>query len=262
MTPRPAKGRGRDAELGGEQVEGRRAVLELLRAGRRPVRELWMAEGLDPSDLLTEIAERARAARVPVREVGRARLETMAQTEAPQGVLAQAGPIDDVDLDELCRPGKGGVRPFLVALDGVTDPHNLGAILRSAEVAGATGIVLPSRRSAHLTPTVAKAAAGAIEHLRFALVPGLPAALSRLKAAGVWTVGLDGEARTSLHDLELATEPLALVLGSEGKGLGRLTAERCDVLVAIPRHGSIGSLNVGAAAAVSCFEVARRRSSA
>ena len=149
--------------------------------------------------------------------------------------------------------------PFLLVLDGVTDPPQPRALLRSAEVAGATGAVLPRHRSAHITPTVAKASAGAIEHLQLALVPGIPAALIRLKELGVWTVGLDGDAPTPVFGFAVATEPVALVLGSEGSGLGRLTRERCDLLVGIPGHGLIGSLNVAAAGAVACFEVARAR---
>jgi 23S rRNA (guanosine2251-2'-O)-methyltransferase len=150
--------------------------------------------------------------------------------------------------------------PFLVAVDGVTDPGNLGALLRSAEGAGVTGIVLPRHRAVHVTPTVAKAAAGAVEYLDIALVAGLPAALQRASAARVWVVGLDDAADRSLFDLDdLAREPLVLVLGAEGAGLSRLTRERCDMVVSIPMLGRLSSLNVSAAAALACFEVVRRR---
>ncbi|MGH9059746.1 MAG: 23S rRNA (guanosine(2251)-2'-O)-methyltransferase RlmB, partial [Acidimicrobiales bacterium] len=154
----------------------------------------------------------------------------------------------------------GGTTPFLVVMDGVTDPQNLGALTRTALAAGATGIVLPRHRSVHLTPAAAKAAAGAIEHLPFALVPGLPAALASLAGFAVWSIGLEAGAPTSLFDLDLAGQPVALVLGAEGAGLSRLTRERCDVLVSIPQGGPLGSLNVAAAGAVACFEIARRRS--
>ncbi len=244
--------------LGGEQVEGRQAVRELLRARRRRVRDVWMAEGLDASPVLAEITELASEQRVAIRQVGRGRLDGEARTEAPQGVLAHAEPLPEVALDRLAQP-TGSEKAFLLVLDGVTDPHNLGALLRTAEVAGATGAVLPRHRSAHITPTVAKASAGAIEHLQLALVPGIPAALARLKELGVWTVGLDGDAPTSLFGFPVATEAVALVLGSEGSGLGRLTRERCDLVVSIPGEGSIGSLNVAAAGAVACFEVSRLR---
>jgi 23S rRNA (guanosine2251-2'-O)-methyltransferase len=249
--------------VGGEQVEGRRAVEELLAAGRRRVRDVWVAEGSDPSPGLERILARASSARVPVRWVGRAQLEREARTESPQGVLAHAEALPEADLDDLARgTGPAGRRPgppFLVALDGVTDPHNLGAVMRTAEVAGATGVILPRHHAAHVTPTVAKAAAGAIEHLPVAVVPGIPGALVSLARAGVWTVGLDAEAPTSVFALDLADRALALVLGAEGRGLSRLARQRCDLLVSVPRVGALESLNVSAAAAVACFEVARRR---
>lgn len=256
MSPRRAPA-GAAAGLGGEQVEGRQAVRELLRAGRRRVRDVWLAEGLDASPVLAEIVELASQQRVTVRQVGRGRLDAEARTEAPQGVLAHAEALPEVPLDRLIE--RNADKPFLLVLDGVTDPHNLGALLRTAEVAGATGAVLPRHRSAHITPTVAKASAGAIEHLQLALVPGIPAALIRLKELGVWTVGLDGEGPAPLFGLAVATEPVALVLGSEGIGLGRLTRERCDLVVGIPGVGRIESLNVAAAGAVACFEVTRAR---
>ena len=252
---------GRDdvAGLGGTQVEGRHAVRELLVARRRRVRDVWLTDGNDDAPILGEIEALAADSGVPVRRVARARLEAEAATAAPQGVLAHAAPVADGDLADLAAPLADGTRPFLVVLDGITDPGNAGAVLRSAQCAGATGVVLPRHRSAHLTPAAVKAAAGAVEHLRFALVPGIPAALSDLSDLKVWTVGLDADGTTSIFDLELATEPVALVLGAEGAGLSRLVRERCDVLARIPQSGAIASLNVSAAAAVACFEVARRR---
>ena len=142
---------------------------------------------------------------------------------------------------------------------GITDPRNLGALLRSAECAGVTGVVLPRHRSARLSPTVTKTAAGAIEHLPFAVVGGVPAALSELRDLGVWSIGLAGEADQSLYDLPLGEGPVALVVGSEEKGLAPLVRRRCDAVAAIPQHGTLPSLNVGVAGAVACFEVARQR---
>jgi 23S rRNA (guanosine2251-2'-O)-methyltransferase len=246
-------------ELGGDQVEGRQAVLELLSAGRRPVRELWVADGQDPSDQLDRIEALAVRRRVRVETVSRGRLDAEARTDAPQGVLARAKPIEPVSLDDLCAPGRGGVAPFLLVVAGVTDPRNLGALLRSAECAGVTGVVLPRHRSAHLSPTVAKVAAGAIEHLAFSLVGGVPAALGQLAEAGVWSVGLAGEADRSLYDFPLGDGSVALVVGSEERGLAPLVRRRCDEIVAIPQHGAVPSLNVGVAGAVACFEVARQR---
>lgn len=251
--------------LGGDQVEGRQAVRELLLAGNRRIHEILMVADRDGAEVLEDIAELAADQRVPVRAVSPAKLAATARTEAPQGVVAHAAPLAEVELDDLAhggRPhgGRRGAPPFLLVLDGVTDPGNLGAVLRSAEGAGVSGVVLPRHRAVHVTPTVAKAAAGAIEHLPVALAGGLPAALSRLSELGIWVVGLDGAAERSLFDgLELAAGPVAMVLGAEGRGLSRLVRQRCDVVVAVPLLGRLGSLNVAAAGALACYEVARRR---
>jgi 23S rRNA (guanosine2251-2'-O)-methyltransferase len=250
------------SELGGDQVEGRRAVLELLTVGRRTVRRIVLAEDQDPSPQLDRIEELAARLRIPVETVPRARLDTQARTEAPQGVLALARPLEPVPLEDLSRPGRHGTAPFLLVAAGITDPRNLGALLRSAECAGVTGVVLPRHRSARLSPTVTKTAAGAIEHLPFAVVGGVPAALSELRELGVWSIGLAGESAQSLYDLPLGEGPVALVVGSEEKGLAPLVRRRCDAVAAIPQHGALPSLNVGAAGAVACFEVARQRASA
>ena len=234
-------------------------MLELLSAGRRTVRRVVLAEDQDPSPQLDRIEELAARMRVPVETVPRANLDTRARTESPQGVLALARPVEPVPLEDLARPGRGGVEPFLLVAAGITDPRNLGALLRSAECAGVTGVVLPRHRSARLSPTVAKTAAGAIEHLPFAAVGGVPAALGVLRDLGVWSIGLAGEADDSLYDLPLGDGPVALVVGSEEKGLAPLVRRRCDALVRIPQHGTVPSLNVGVAGAVACFEVARQR---
>jgi 23S rRNA (guanosine2251-2'-O)-methyltransferase len=245
--------------LGGEQVEGRQAVRELFLAGRRKVREVWLLAEQDQADVLDDIVELAEAERVPVRQVSRGKFFAEARCEAPQGVLAKAAPLEEVLLDDLATARRGSPPPFLVAVDGVTDPGNLGALLRSAECAGATGIVLPRHRAVHVTPTVTKAAAGAVEHLPFAIVGGLPTALQQLSEHGVWIVGLDGGGSTGLWDLPAADGPIALVLGAEGTGLSRLVRQRCDEIASIPLGGSLASLNVAAAAALACFEVARAR---
>jgi 23S rRNA (guanosine2251-2'-O)-methyltransferase len=250
------------SELGGDAVEGRRAVLELLSVGRRTVRKVLMAQDQDPSPLLDQIEELASRMRVPVESVPRHRLDAEARTEAPQGVIAQARPIEPVTLEDLCVPDRKGVPPFLLVAAGITDPRNLGALLRSAECAGVTGVVLPRHRSARLSPTVTKTAAGAIEHLAFAVVGGIPAALSVMTDLGVWSLGLAGESNQSLYDLPLGEGPVALVVGSEDKGLAPLVRRRCDAVVSIPQHGALPSLNVGVAGAVAAFEVARQRARA
>jgi 23S rRNA (guanosine2251-2'-O)-methyltransferase len=245
--------------LGGEQVEGRHAVRELLVAGRRRTRLVLLAEDLDPAPIIDEIVELAAELRVTVRRIGRGALEAQARSEAPQGVIAHAAALPESDLDTLCRRGKNGRPPFLLALDGVTDPQNVGALLRTAECAGVTGVILPRHRSAHVSPTAAKVAAGAVEHLDMALVGGLPAALTRAKELGVWVVGLDEGGDSSLYDLAVADQPVLLVLGAEGSGIGRLTRARCDIVASIPLRGHLPSLNVAAAGALACFEVARKR---
>ncbi len=258
------RGAAKDRGIGGEQVEGRQAVRELLLAGRRRVKEVWVAtrESDDPNfdDHVDDLAELADSVNVPVREVSRKKLLAEARTESPQGVLAKAAPLPEVELDELlARRDPHGRPPFLVAVDGVTDPGNLGALLRSAEGAGATGVLLPRHRAVHITPTVTKAAAGAVEYLPMAVVGGLPAAIVTLQRAGIWVVGLDMDGEP-IHTADLPADAgICLVLGSEGQGLSRLVRERCDLVVSLPLRGNLASLNVAAAAAVACYEVTRRR---
>ncbi len=245
--------------LGGEQVEGRHAVLEVLNARRRRVHEVLVAEGRDPSPVLDRIAQRCVELRVPLRRVSISRLAAAAATEAPQGVVARADPLEESELSQLVLPAGGRV-PLLVVADRITDPHNLGSLIRSSAAAGVTGLVLPRHRAVHITPAVTKAAAGAVEHLRMAVVPGTAAALSELSEAGVWTLGLDPAADVPVWELSFAAEPLAVVLGAEGKGLSQLVSRRCDARAGIPQPGGgASSLNVAVAAAVACFEIARQR---
>ena len=239
----------------GQQVEGRQAVRELLDAGRRRTHDLWLSTDADDTPVVAEILQLAEAAGVRIRRVPADQIERRARTGAPQGVVAFAAPVPTADLDDLL----GDPAAFLVALDGVTDPQNLGAVMRSAETAGATGLVLATHRAVGLTPAVAKAAAGALEYLPVAFVSGIPGALDRARRAGVWCAGLDADGDQSLYDLSVADAPLVLVLGAEGRGLSRLARARCDVIASIPMHGRIASLNVSAAAAVACTEIARRR---
>jgi 23S rRNA (guanosine2251-2'-O)-methyltransferase len=230
-------------------------VRELLAAGTRPVRDVWLTEGLDRAPILDEIVELARRRRVAVRRVGRRQLEAEAGTEGPQGVLAHAVALPEHDLEELC----GGAAPFLLAVDGVTDPHNLGALLRSADGAGVTGALLPRHRAVHVTPAVTKAAAGAVERVPLAVVAGLPSALARARELGLWTVGLDPGGEQSLFELDLGRQPIVVVLGAEGRGLSRLARARCDVLARIPLRGVMPSLNVATAGTLALFEVSRHR---
>lgn len=263
-APPPRSNARVEKSLGGDQVEGRQAVRELLVAGSRRVREIWVSSDPERNEVIGDIVDIARSMRIQVTDVARARLDRQARSEAPQGVIAFAAPLEEADLDQLLRrrPGaRSGGQPFLVALDGVTDPGNLGALLRCCDGAGVTGVVLPRHRAVHVTPTVAKAAAGAIEHIPMAVVGGLPAALARIKQAGIWVVGLDDDADRALFELgDLAAEGICLVLGAEGAGLSRLARERCDLVVSIPMRGRLSSLNVSAAGALAVYEVARHRS--
>ena len=263
------QGGGREADprtsgrgLGGKQIEGRQAVRELLMAEKRKIYDIFISADLEGDAGVADIVEIARAQRVMVTYIARVKLDREARSESPQGVLATAAELDEADLGELLRT-KNGVKPLLVAVDGVTDPGNLGAIIRNCDGAGVTGVLLPKHRAVHVTPTVAKASAGAIEHVPIALIPGLPATLANMKDHGIWIVGLDDSADRDLFELAaLANEPICLVLGAEGGGLSKLVRQRCDTIVSIPMMGRISSLNVSAAAALSTYEIARGRRSA
>jgi 23S rRNA (guanosine2251-2'-O)-methyltransferase len=258
-APRPTGSPGAPKGLGGRQVEGRQAVREMLIAGRRKVHEIWISSELEGDAGVSDIVTIAHSQRVPVNYVAKSRLEREARSEAPQGVLAHAAELPEADLGRLLR-GDGTTPPFLVAVDGVTDPGNLGAIVRSCDGAGVTGVLLPQHRAVHVTPTAAKAAAGAVEFVPMALVPGLPTVLRQMKEHGIWIVGLDDSSDRSLFELgELARDPICLVLGAEGAGLSRLVRERCDAIVSIPMLGGVSSLNVSAAAALSTYQVAQTR---
>jgi 23S rRNA (guanosine2251-2'-O)-methyltransferase len=244
--------------VGGDQVEGRHAVLELLRAKRRNVKKIFIAENQDASDVLDAIELEAQRQRIPVSIISMTRLDREAKTEGHQGVMALAQPLNTVMLEELLRVPK----PFLLVCDGVTDPRNLGAMLRSAEGAGVTGVIVPRHRSARISPSVTKTAAGAIEYLNFCDVGGVPATIDQLNRAGVLTVGLAGESKDSLYELDLGTGPVAIVVGGEEKGLSSLTRKRCATVVSIPQIGRISSLNAGVAVSIAAFEIARQRRSA
>lgn len=246
--------------IGGEQVEGRQAVRELLIARRRKIREVWISQDIDKADIIDDIVELAHIANVSVLDVPRRKLEDRARSEAPQGVIAFAAPLREENFDDLISP-RDGKKPFLVALDGITDPGNLGALLRCCEGAGVTGVILPKHRAVHVTPTVAKTSAGAIEYVPMTLVSGLPNAITQMRSKGVWVVGLHDAADKTLFDMgDLTTEPICVVLGAEGAGLSRLVRERCDMIVSIPMAGQVSSLNVSAAGALAVYEVARARS--
>jgi 23S rRNA (guanosine2251-2'-O)-methyltransferase len=227
-------------------VYGRNAVLEAARAGH-VVRAL-VAEGVEPDARLRELAGLARVETVPA-----ARVAALARG-AHQGVVAELRPRTFLGLRQLLDTSPD----LLLALDGVEDPQNLGAILRSAEAAGVGGILLPERRTAPLSAAVVKASSGASEHLRLCRVPGLPSAISEVKRAGIWCAALDPRGELLPWEFELA-QPVCLVVGGEGTGVHRLVRERCDVRLRLPMAGRIASLNASAAAAALLYEVTRQR---
>ena len=230
-----------------DRIYGRNAVLEAARAGR--VKRALVAEGLEPDPRLDEL--RGLAA---VEEVPPARIGALAQG-AHQGIVAELKPRTFLTLRQLLDTGPR----LLLGLDGIEDPQNLGAILRSAEAAGVEGVLLPERRSAPLSAAAVKASSGASEHLRLARVAGLPSAVAEVRRSGIWCVALDPRGDLLPWEFDL-TQPVCLVVGGEGRGVHRLVRERCDARVRLPMAGRVASLNASAAAAALLYEVARQRS--
>jgi 23S rRNA (guanosine2251-2'-O)-methyltransferase len=230
-------------------IPGRRPVAEALRAGR-PLTEVVVDRRRAAK--LDALLAQAGAAGVAVRTVPAAELDDLAGGVAHQGVAAMAAGAPSPGVADLTGD-------LVVVLDGITDPHNLGAIARAAEVAGACGLVLPRRRSAHRSPAAEKTSAGALSWLPVVVVPNVATGLGQLADAGFWSVGLDGAADATIWDSDLMDGRVAVVVGAEGSGLSRLVAERVDQRVAIPMRGHVGSLNASTAAAVALFEVVRRR---
>jgi 23S rRNA (guanosine2251-2'-O)-methyltransferase len=234
-------------------IYGINPVLEALRTGR--VKELRVGDRAD--DRLKQLLALAAERGVRVRRVPADALERESRRGVHQGVVAEVDTAADYSVDEIVRGASGA--PLVVVLDGIEDPHNLGAILRTADAAGVDGVVIQSRRSAARDGVAAKASAGALAHVKIAEVVNIARAVEELKEAGVWTVGLAGEATESYDAIDYAL-PTALVLGAEGTGLRRLVRERCDRLASIPMRGHISSLNVSVAAGIVLFEAVRQRS--
>ena len=238
-------------------IEGRNAVIEALRAGET-IDKIYLQKG-ETDKTLGHIASKARAAGVVVVEADRRKLDAMSRTHAHQGVIALAAVREYVSVESILQAARDkGEAPLLVVCDEISDPHNLGAIIRTAECAGAHGVVIPKRRSAGLTAVVAKTSAGAVSHLPVARVANLPSLLKRLKEEGLWIFGSAADGTTSLYAADLKG-PAALVIGSEGSGMSRLVSETCDFLVRIPMRGKLNSLNASAAAAILLYEALRQR---
>jgi 23S rRNA (guanosine2251-2'-O)-methyltransferase len=244
--------------LENELIEGRNAVIEALRAGRS-IDKIFIAKG-DVDKTLGHIASKAREQGVVVVEADRRKLDFMSRTKAHQGVVALVAVRDYCEIaDILALAEARGEAPFVVVCDEISDPHNLGAIIRTAECVGAHGVVIPKRRSAGLTAIVGKASAGAAEYMSIARVANIPSALKELKDAGLWVYGTAADGESGLWTTDL-TGPIALVIGSEGDGMGRLVRESCDFVLSLPMKGKLNSLNASAAAAVTMYEVLRQRS--
>ena len=239
-------------------LEGRNAVTEALSAGRT-IDKLFVADG-DTDRALARICAMAKQAGAVVVPTDRRKLDYMSATGAHQGVIAMVAAHDYASIDDILKKAQdAGEPPLIVICDELSDPHNLGAIIRTAECAGAHGIIIPKRRSVGLTAVVGKASAGALEYMPVARVSNITAAIDTLKKAGVWVYGTAAEGDTTLYKADLKSAA-AIVIGNEGEGMSRLVSERCDFKVSIPMKGSISSLNASAAAALMLYEGVRQRS--
>ena len=237
-------------------IEGRNAVLEALRSGKT-IDKLYVLDGCKDGPVQTIVRE-ARKQDTVISFVARERLDRLSQTGHHQGVVAQAAAYAYGTVEEMLeRAREKGEPPFLILLDGIEDPHNLGAIIRTANLAGAHGVIIPRRRAAGLTAAVARASAGAVNYTPVAKVPNLCAVMEQLKKEGLWFVCADMHGDV-LYDLNL-TGPIGMVIGSEGEGIGRLVRESCDMAASIPMKGDIDSLNASVAAGVLAYEVVRQR---
>lgn len=238
-------------------IEGRNAVIEALRAGTA-MDKIYLAKG-ETDKTLGHIASKARAQGIVVVEADRRKLDGMSRTHAHQGVIALAAVREYVSVDDILADAAAkNESPLIVVCDEISDPHNLGAIIRTAYCAGAHGVVIPKRRSAGLTSVVAKTSAGAVSHMKVARVPNIPSLLKDLKKQGVWVFGTAANGTTGLYDADLKGAA-AIVIGSEGDGMTRLAAENCDFLVSIPMKGDLNSLNASASAAILLYEAVRQR---
>ena len=238
-------------------IEGRNAVTEALRSGRT-INKVFLADG-DTDRALGRLAAMAKDAGAVVVRIDRRKLNDMSPTGSHQGIIASVAAHDYATVDDILAEAEArGQAPLIVVCDELSDPHNLGAILRTAECAGAHGVIIPKRRSVALTAVVAKASAGAIEYMKVARVSNIAAALRELKERGVWVFGTAADGTTSLYGADLKG-PAAIVIGNEGEGMSRIVAENCDFKVSIPMRGQISSLNASAAAAILLYEAVRQR---
>ena len=244
-------------ELPDDVLVGRNAVTEALKSGRG-INKLWIASG-DREGSVSEIAALAKERGIVVQYVERAKIEALAGGHRHQGVLAYVAPVPYAELDDILKAAEEkGEAPFLVLLDELEDPHNLGALLRTADATGVHGILIPNRRSVSLNATVAKTSAGAVEYVPVARIGNIAQTLKKLKEKGFWVAGADMDGEKAYYEADL-TGPLVLVVGSEGRGMSRLTKEACDFIVSMPMVGRINSLNASVAGSILMYESMRQR---
>ena len=244
-----------------EILYGRQPVRETLRARRRQAFRLLLARGISDTGIVAEILRLAQEAHVPVQELDRAELDRLSGEANHQGIAAEVSAYPYTDLVQVLDAGqRAGDAPFLLLLDHLLDPQNLGSLLRSADASGVHGVILPGRRAAGLSPAAVRASAGAAEHVLVAQVTNLVQAMERLKGEGLWLAGLEAAPGAQDYSQADLTGPLGLVVGSEGTGLARLARERCDFLIKLPMHGHVESLNAAVAGAIALYEVRRQRS--
>lgn len=244
-------------ELPDDVLVGRNAVTEALKSGRG-INKLWIASG-DREGSVSEIAALAKERGIVVQYVERAKIEALAGGHRHQGVLAYIAPVPYAELDDILKAAEEkGEAPFLVLLDELEDPHNLGALLRTADATGVHGILIPKRRSVSLNATVAKTSAGAVEYVPVARIGNIAQTLKKLKEKGFWVAGADMDGEKAYYEADL-TGPLVLVVGSEGRGMSRLTKEACDFIVSMPMVGRINSLNASVAGSILMYESMRQR---
>lgn len=240
-----------------DQVEGRNAVLELIESGK-DINKIYIEKG-EKQGSINKILQKANERKILVTEIDKQKFRQMAETPNAQGIIAIVPPFDYCDVYDIIDLAKGkNEEPFILILDGIEDPHNLGSIIRTAETAGVHGIIIPKRRAASVNSTVNKVSAGAVEHMKIARVNNINETINTLKKEGIWICGTDMDTNKYYYNQDL-TGPLAIVIGSEGFGMSRLVKENCDFLIKIPMKGKITSLNASVSAGIVVYEAVKQR---
>lgn len=240
-----------------ETIEGKNSVLEALKAGRE-VNKIFIGENVTRDRVLNEIISIAKRNKTPVQNVGKSKINDLAETNNHQGIIAMVAAKEYVTLEEIALKKPLSELPIVLMVDGIEDPHNLGAIIRTCDAVGVVGVVIPNRRNVGLTGIVSKASAGAVEYVPVTRVTNLSQTIETLKEMGFWVVGCEARGEKNIYEVDLKM-PLVLVIGGEGKGISRLVQEKCDFLVKLPMIGRISSLNASVAASVCLYEALKQR---